>query len=83
MTAITSPVTIQVLPNIGVKMIAVRGSMATAETYDASSYFSELQGCYLCEELGVVKIASFVVATGVVTIGTVSTGTHCLLLWGI
>jgi len=81
MGAITSPTIIQLAPNCGVKEVVVTGSMATGETWDASSYFTTLYVTYLCDGTGAVKIATFSGTT--VTMGTLSTGTHTLIVWGI
>jgi hypothetical protein len=83
MGAISSPTVVQLLPNAGLKIIQVKGSTDTGETFDASSYFSTIYGLYLCEDLGVVKPATWVAATRVITIGSVSAGVHSMLVWGV
>jgi hypothetical protein len=82
MAAMTSPVVVQCSPNAGLKFVRVKGSMATSETFDASSYFSTIYGLYINNATGAVKTATFDTAA-LVTVGTLSTGVHCMLIWGV
>lgn len=83
MTAITAADTRQLAPVGGIKelVILTDSACATGMTFDASSYFSTIYSTYLCDGTGAVKIATFSGTT--VTIGTVSTGVHCLRVLGI
>jgi len=83
MTAITVDELRQAVPNAGVKEIVIMTSSAaaTGHTYDATGYFTTIWGTYLADATGAVKIATFSSLT--VTLGTISTGVHCLRIWGI
>jgi hypothetical protein len=83
MTAITVSNSGQVSPNAGIKCFVVLTdtNAATGYTYDASGQFSTIYATYLCDSTGAVKIATFSGTT--VTLGTISTGAHTLILFGI
>jgi hypothetical protein len=81
MGAITSPTITQLTPNSAIKSMVVFGSMATAETWDATGYFTTIYQVQLTDADGTVKIASFASLT--VTMGTLSTEAHSLRVWGV
>ena len=84
MTAVTVSTALQSTPNAGVKRVVLRtdANCATGFTLAAGDYgFSDLYATYLCDDAGAVKIATW--SALVVTIGTVSTGVHTLILEGI
>ena len=81
MTAVTVTSITQVSPNNGVKEVFVVGSMASAETWTATNYFSEIYGCHLTGTTGLVKGCTF--SGLVVTVGTVVTANHFMRVWGI
>jgi len=83
MTAVVQSDTRQLAPNAGIKEIVILSSSACASghTIDASSYFSTLWGVYVCDSTGAVKIATFTGTT--ITMGTLSTGVHCIRIWGV
>lgn len=83
MTAITVASNRQLAPNAGVKEIVILtdSAAATGFTFDATGYFDTIWGCYLADSTGAVKIATFSSLT--VTLGTISTGVHCLRIWGV
>jgi hypothetical protein len=83
MTAITVASLRQAVPNAGVKEIVIMTSAAAATgfTWDATGYFSTIWGTYLSDSTGAVKIATF--SSLAVTLGTISTGVHCLRVWGV
>lgn len=83
MTAITVSSLRQLAPVSGVKEIIILtdSACATDFTFDATNYFSTIWGNYISDSTGVVKTATFSSLT--VTVGTVSTGVHCLRIWGV
>ena len=81
MTAMATPTITQLSPNCGIKQMVVYGSMATGETWTATGYFSTIYQVQLTDTTGTPKICSF--SGLVVTMGTLSTGIHCLRVWGV
>jgi hypothetical protein len=84
MTAITVSEARQASPNAGVKRVVIRtdAAAATGYTYDASLQgFTTLWSVYVNDDTGVVKTATW--SSLVVTLGTISTGVHTLVLEGI
>ena len=81
MAAMGTTTITQLAPNCGIKEVVVRGSMATAETWTATGYFTTIYSVQLTDADGTVKIASF--SGLVVTMGTLSTEVHCLRVWGV
>lgn len=83
MTAIVVSSLAQAVPNAGVKevIILTSAAAATGHTWDATNYFSTIWGTYLADSTGAVKIATFSSLT--VTLGTITTGVHCLRVWGV
>ena len=83
MTAIVPTSTTQSLPNPGVKRVIIRtdSAAATGHTYDATDVFTDIWATYLCDDTGAVKIATW--STLTVTLGTISTGVHTLIIEGI
>lgn len=83
MTAITVASKGHIAPNAGVKMYALLtdANAATGYTYDASALVTTIWATYLCDSSGAVKIATFSGTT--VTLGTISTGAHCLIVIGV
>ena len=81
MGAITSPTITQMTPNCGIKEVEVFGSMATGETWDATGYFTTIYQLTLTDADGTPKIATFSGLT--ITMGTLSTESHSLRVWGV
>lgn len=86
MTALTASSEIQTAPNCGVKRVIVRtdANAATGFTYDASAspgIFSAIWAVYVCDNTGVVKTATWSGTT--ITLGTISTGIHTLIIEGV
>jgi hypothetical protein len=87
MTAVTVSEMRQVAPNAGAKKVILRtdANCATGYTVDASTAangaFTELWSCYICDNTGAVKIATWSSLT--VTVGTISTGIHTIILEGV
>lgn len=59
------------------------GSAATSDTIDVSTLFDEIYTVYINNDVGAVKIVSWVVATRIITLGTITTGVHYLRIDGI
>ena len=83
MTAVVVSDKRQLVPNAGIKEIVYLSSSAcaTGHTMDLTGDFTTIYGTYINDSTGVVKAATFSSLT--VTIGTVSTGVHCIRVWGI
>lgn len=77
----------QVVPNLGLKMVSLQtnASAATSDTIDASTAangaFYQIYGVYIADNTGAVKTATW---SGLsITLGTISTGIHNILIWGV
>jgi hypothetical protein len=72
-------------------LITTPATAATGSTIDLASdnangigvIMSEIKSCYAANALGAVKVATFVAATGIITLGTITTGIHVLVVKGI
>jgi hypothetical protein len=82
MTAIVIGSEGQMVPNGGIKMHAIvtTAAAATGHTYDATGLVSTIIATYLCDSTGAVKVATWSSLT--VTLGTISTGVHTLIIIG-
>lgn len=82
MTAITVSDKRLVAPVSGAKMqvITTSSDAATGYTHDASADFETILVTYLCDSTGTVKVATFSGTT--ITLGTISTGVHTLVIIG-
>ena len=82
MTAIVIGSQGQIAPNAGIKMHAIvtTAAAATGHTYDATGLVSTIIATYLCDATGAVKVATWSGLT--VTLGTISTGIHTLIIVG-
>lgn len=88
MTAVTLGETArQVTPNAGLKIVCLRtdANCATGYTIDASTaangLFSKIYSVYINDDAGAVKIASW--SSLVITLGTLSTGIHTVIIHGV
>lgn len=81
MAAMGTTVITQLSPNCGIKQVTVFGSMASSETWDATGYFTTIYQVQLTDADGTPKICTFSGLT--VTMGTLSTESHCLRVWGV
>jgi len=83
MTAVVQSDTRQLAPVSGIKEVIILSDSAcdTGHTIDASSYFSTIYSVYVCDSTGVVKEATF---SGTdITMGSLTTGVHCIRILGI
>ena len=86
MTELISTSTIkQGVPQLNHSSIILKtpGSAATGDTIDVSAYFDEIYTVYFNDDAGAVVICSWVAATRVITLGTITTGIHMLHITGI
>ena len=87
MTAVTATSVTQEAPNCGIKRVLIRtdANAATGYTIDASTAanggFAKLYSVYVNDDTGAVKIATW--SSLVVTLGTISTGIHTVILEGV
>lgn len=74
------------IPNKKAVLITSDATLATGDTIDMSAVamgqFSAIDIVYVADATGVVKTATFVAATRVITLGTLTTGVHKLLVVG-
>jgi hypothetical protein len=77
----------QIAPNAGIKVVVIRtdANAATGYTIDASTAanggFADVYATYCCDDLGAVKVATF--SALAITLGTISTGIHTVIIWGV
>lgn len=68
--------------------ISLKGTMATGDTIDLKSdspkvvVMSQIRNVLVQDATGVSKTATFDVATGIITLGTLVTGVHNVIVFG-
>lgn len=84
MTDITSGCTMtKAVPqlNATVLMITTAATAATGDEIDVAGYMKTIKNVYVADSTGVVKTATF--SGTVITLGTITTGVHHLLVFGV
>ena len=73
------------IPQLNHRSIILKTSAAaaTGDTIDLSTYFDEIYTVYFNDDAGAVVICSWVAATRIITLGTITTGIHMLKIDGI
>ena len=93
MVDITSTCTFIVDVSSQIKTISITtpAGAATGDTIDLGSDVADGRGAkirviknsVIQDDLGAAKVATWVPGTGIITLGTVTTGIHDLIVWGL
>ena len=84
MTDITADCTIiQAGPTLEAKVLVIQcpASTATGDEIDVADHMTTILVPYICDATGVVKTATF--SGTVISLGTVTTGVHAVLVFGL